>query len=80
MLDPTAYLQPDVTADFSAVRFVEQGRDRVAVSGGTGRQRPDTLKVSVGYFDSYIGEGQISYAGRALWRGRDSRSISLPSG
>jgi Acyclic terpene utilisation family protein AtuA len=63
LLDPTAYLQPDVTADFSAVRLVEEERDRVAVSGGSGRQRPDTLKVSVGYFDSYIGEGQISYAG-----------------
>lgn len=63
LLDPKAYLQPDVTADFSAVRLVEEERDRVAVSGGSGRQRPDTLKVSVGYFDSYIGEGQISYAG-----------------
>ena len=31
--------------------------------GGAGRPRPDTLKVSVGYLDSYIGEGQISYAG-----------------
>ena len=63
LLDPTAYLQPDVTADFSAVRFVELGPDRIAVSGGTGRPRPDTLKVSVGYFDSYVGEGQISYTG-----------------
>jgi hypothetical protein len=35
----------------------------VAVSGGAGRRRPDTLKVSVGYLDSYVGEGQISYAG-----------------
>ena len=37
--------------------------NRVAVSGGTGRARPETLKVSVGYRDSFIGEGQISYAG-----------------
>jgi hypothetical protein len=63
LLDPAAYLQPDVIADFSNVRFIEQGRDRVAVSGGGGRQRPDTLKVSVGYLDSYVGEGQISYCG-----------------
>ena len=34
-------------------------------------ERPGTLKVSVGYIDSYIGEGQISYAGPgALARGR----------
>ena len=41
------------------------------VSGGRGAKRTDTLKVSVGYVDSYIGEGQISYAGPgALARGR----------
>jgi hypothetical protein len=63
VLDPAAYLQPDVAADFSAVRLTEAGADRVAVSGGAGRPRPATLKVSVGYRDSYVGEGQISYAG-----------------
>jgi hypothetical protein len=26
-------------------------------------RRPDTLKVSIGYQDGYVGEGQISYAG-----------------
>ena len=71
LLDPAAYLQPDVTADFSTVRFAQAGPDRVAVSGGTGRRRPDTLKVSVGYRDSYVGEGQLSYAGPgAAARGR----------
>ena len=69
--DPTRYLQPDVTADFSQVRVEEIARDRVRVSGGRGTERPGTLKVSVGYVDSYIGEGQISYAGPgALARGR----------
>jgi len=61
--DPSAYLTPDVVADFSGVRVAEIGPDRVRVSGATGRARPDTLKVSIGYIDSYIGEGQISYAG-----------------
>ena len=61
--DPARYYQPDVVADFSSVRFREIGRDRVAVSGGTGHARTDTLKVSIGYFDSYVGEGQFSYAG-----------------
>lgn len=63
LLDPTAYLQPDVSADFSTVRFAELAPDRIAISGGTGRQRPETLKVSVGYLDRFIGEGQISYTG-----------------
>jgi hypothetical protein len=60
---PDRYLTPDVTADFSGVRFTRLDRDRVAVEGGTGRARPATLKVSVGYSDGFIGEGQISYAG-----------------
>ena len=69
--DPARYLQPDVTADFSQVRVEEIAGDRVRVSGGRGGPRPETLKVSVGYLDGYIGEGQISYAGPgALARGR----------
>jgi hypothetical protein len=61
--DPVRYLQPDVVADFGAVRFDERGADRVAVSGARGHPRPDRLKVSLGYRDGFIGEGQISYAG-----------------
>ncbi|RAI31034.1 acyclic terpene utilization AtuA family protein [Rhodoplanes serenus] len=69
--DPATYFQPDVIADFSQVEVAEIGPDRVRVTGGTGRARSDTLKVSVGYIDSYIGEGQISYAGPgAVARGR----------
>jgi len=61
--DPAAYITPDVVADFSRVRFSEMAPDRVAADGATGRQRPDLLKVSLGYRDGYVGEGQISYAG-----------------
>ncbi|KQM88762.1 ABC transporter substrate-binding protein [Sphingomonas sp. Leaf23] len=63
ILDPAAYLQADVTADFSQVRFEQVAHDRVAVSGGAGRTQPASLKVSIGYDDGFIGEGQISYAG-----------------
>jgi hypothetical protein len=69
--DPVKYFQPDVVADFSQVSVEEIAPDRVRVSGGRGAKRTDTLKVSVGYVDSFIGEGQISYAGPgALARGR----------
>jgi len=61
--DPARYMQPDVIADFSQVSVEEIAPDRVRVSGGRGTARPETLKVSVGYVDSYIGEGQMSYAG-----------------
>jgi hypothetical protein len=69
--DPRAYIQPDVVADFSNVTITEIAPDRVGIKGGRGTPRTDTLKISVGYVDSYIGEGQISYAGPgALARGK----------
>lgn len=61
--DPARYLTPDVVADFTGVTVVALGADRVRASGGSGRERPATLKVSIGYLEGWIGEGQISYAG-----------------
>jgi hypothetical protein len=69
--DPAAYLTPDVVADFGRVSIEEIGPDRVAVRGARGRPRPETLKVSLGYRDGFVGEGQMSYAGpNAVARGR----------
>ncbi|KPN90232.1 acyclic terpene utilization AtuA family protein [Pseudomonas nunensis] len=76
--DPAAYLTPDVSADFSGVSFSVQGPDRVLASGADGRARPQSLKVSVGYLDGWIGEGQMSYGGPgALARGRLAREVVL---
>ena len=61
--NPARYLQPDVVADFSQVRLTPDGPDRVRATGASGAARPDTLKVTVGYHDGYIGEGQMSYGG-----------------
>jgi len=61
--NPGAYLTPDVSADFSGVTIDETAPDTIAVGGGRGTTRPDTLKVSVGYRAGFIGEGEISYAG-----------------
>lgn len=69
--DPRRYLQPDVVADFSDVTVEEIAADRVRVVGGHGTAPTGLLKVSVGYVDGYVGEGQISYAGPgALARAR----------
>ena len=74
--DPACYVQPDVVADFSYVTIEEVGRDTVHVQGGRGAPRTGTLKVSVGYVDGYVGEGQISYAGPgAPERGRLALNI-----
>jgi hypothetical protein len=68
--DPAGYLTPDVTADFSQVRIVDVGDDRVSLDGASGRPRTDQVKVSLGYRDGFVGEGQISYAGEgAVARG-----------
>jgi hypothetical protein len=61
--DPARYLQPDVVADFSRVTLHEAGPDRVELRGASGRERPSTLKATLGVHDGFIGEGQISYAG-----------------
>lgn len=76
--DPAAYLTPDVTADFSQVGFVEEGVDRVRAQGADGRARPEQLKVSVGYLDGWIGEGQMSYGGPgAVARAQLARDVVL---
>ncbi|TKK31628.1 ABC transporter substrate-binding protein [Pseudomonas sp. CFBP13528] len=76
--DPAAYLTPDVTADFSRVGFVEEGIDRVRAQGADGRARPEQLKVSVGYLDGWIGEGQMSYGGPgAVARAQLARKVVL---
>ncbi|MEE4142417.1 acyclic terpene utilization AtuA family protein [Pseudomonas viridiflava] len=76
--DPSAYLTPDVSADFSGVSFQREAENRVQVAGADGRARPETLKVSVGYLDGWIGEGQISYGGPgALARAQLAREVVL---
>ena len=74
--DPGAYVTPDVVIDVTSVSVEHIGPDRVRVRGAVGHQRPGTLKVAVGYRDSFIGEGQISYAGPgAVARGRLALAI-----
>ncbi len=78
ILDPKAYYQADVIADFSSVRFEELGTDRIAIYGGSGRDPSGSLKVSIGYEDGFIGEGQIAYAGPgAVARARMATDVVL---
>ncbi len=61
--NPAAYITPDVVADFTGVTFTQIGENEIQVTGGKGQSKTESLKVSIGYVDSYMGEGQISYAG-----------------
>ena len=71
MHDPSAYITPDCVLDITEVDFRQEAADRVAVLGARARPHTDTYKVVVGYFDGYIGSGEMGYAGiNALARAR----------
>lgn len=59
--DPRHYIMPDGVADFTTLRLVDHGDDRVLVTGMSGRPRPDQLKLIVGYEDGWIGEAMMFF-------------------
>lgn len=61
--DPENYVTPDVVANFKNIKFEQIGKDRVQVTGVTGKPKTDTFKCSIGYKDCFIGDGEISYGG-----------------
>ncbi|MFB5661253.1 acyclic terpene utilization AtuA family protein [Alteribacillus sp. HJP-4] len=76
VMNPSEYITPDVTADFSNVYFTEEEPNVIRVENGSGRERTDTLKVTLGVDKGYLGEGMISYAGHhALERSKLAEKI-----
>jgi hypothetical protein len=72
MHDPKAYITPDCVLDITEMKFTQEAPDRVRVERARARTRTDTYKVTVGYDDGFIGEGEVSYGGidavaRAKW-------------
>ncbi len=63
MGDPTSYVTPDVTADFTSIRLRQDGKDRVEVSGIQGRPNTPFLKVSASYLAGYKASGDITLSG-----------------
>jgi hypothetical protein len=61
--DPAAYILPDVIADFSQVRLVQDGPNRVRVSGARGRIPTTQYKVSATYQDGYRAVASVSIVG-----------------
>jgi len=65
VMNPREYFTPDVVADFTSVHLKQIDKDQVHVSGGSGKAKPRTYKVSIGYKAFHLGEGEISYVGAA---------------
>lgn len=61
--DPTRYLTPDVSADFSRVQIRSKAPNRVAVSGAGGSAAPAAYKLTVAFDGGHLAEAGISYAG-----------------
>jgi len=60
--DPGNYITPDVIADFSEVLFEQIQPDVVRVSDGKGKNRPEMLKATIGFWEDWVGEAQVGYA------------------
>ncbi len=59
--DPAAYLNPDVTADFTSVQLEDLGDDRVRVHDVRGAAAPATYKGLVCTPAGYSGEARLAY-------------------
>ncbi|MGE0870668.1 MAG: acyclic terpene utilization AtuA family protein [Kofleriaceae bacterium] len=59
--DPRAYVMPDGVADFTSVKLIDEGRDRVRLSNMRGAPRPQAAKVCIAYKNGFIGEGMAFF-------------------
>ncbi len=74
--DPSAYITPDVIADFTTARLENVGVHRVSVTGATGNPKPLNLKVVMGYENGYMGQAMIGYSWPdALRKARSAEDI-----
>lgn len=60
--DPSAYVTPDVVMDITEMTLEEVGPNEVKVSGVKGKEKPDELKVVMGYKDGYLGQVIVGYS------------------
>jgi hypothetical protein len=59
--DPTRVVTPDVVADFTAIRLIDEGNDRVRLEGIRGEPATDSYKVSIAYSAGWTAAGTLLY-------------------
>jgi hypothetical protein len=62
-IGPPAYMTPDVVARFDSVQLVQEGPDRVRVTGARGEPAPPKLKVSISYHAGWRAFGRLLVSG-----------------
>lgn len=61
--DPSKYLSPDATVSFLGLQLVEDGPQRVRITGAVGAAPPSTLKVSATYRKGYRCDATLAIVG-----------------
>lgn len=75
-LDPQNYIAPDVIADFTSPSLTDLGNDRVLISGMKGKERPQKLKVYMGYQNGWASSTVTAYSWpNALWKAKKLEEI-----
>ena len=62
VLDPANYITPVVHVDISRATITQVGENRVRIGNIHGKQRPDTLKLCVGYHKGWKTVSMLSFA------------------
>ena len=60
--NPAEYITPDCIADFTSVKVLQEGKDRVKVTGIKGSPETDTYKISASYIDGYKLSSTLVYS------------------
>ena len=60
MGDPSRYLSPDVTVDFTSINLEDTNNNKVSVSNVKGMAPTDTYKVAVNYISGYKANGKLT--------------------
>jgi hypothetical protein len=76
--DPGNYLSPDVTVSFLTLSVKQAGKNKILVSGATGRPATSSYKVSATYRDGYKAHGILTIFGQdAVKKARKCGEILL---
>lgn len=60
--DPSAYITPDVVADFTSIKLAQDGINRVRIDNARGKPATDKYKVSIAYNSGFKAESTLVFS------------------